>query len=403
MELTPVLLDWSALALRWLHLIAGIAWIGSSFYFMALDASLKKRAGLPDGVSGETWQVHGGGFYRMWKYSVAPPEMPAELTWFKWEAYTTLMSGLALLVVVYYLGAELYMIDPAKADIGPWTAAAIGIAVLVLGWVAYDRLCKSPLGQDQRTLAVIGLVVFPLVCLVLDQFLTGRAAFLHVGALIGTIMVANVAHVIIPNQKKVVAALLAHETPDPALGAEAKQRSVHNNYLTLPVLFIMISNHYPQTFASPFNWLILALVLVIGASIRHYFNIMHSGTKPPWWPWAVATVGFIVAIWIASFPATPPPLVDTAADERPATLAAVEEIIQGRCIMCHGQETFWPGLAHAPKGVVLESKRDLRIHADAIRDQVYQTHAMPPGNISMIEDGERRLIARWVDAGAPTE
>ncbi|MEZ5866208.1 MAG: urate hydroxylase PuuD [Geminicoccaceae bacterium] len=400
MDLTPILLDWSALALRWLHLIAGIAWIGSSFYFMALDASLKKRAGLPEGVSGETWQVHGGGFYRMWKYSVAPPEMPAELTWFKWEAYVTLMSGLALLVVVYYLGAELYMIDPAKADIGPWTAALVGIVVLALGWVVYDRLCKSPLGKDQRTLAGIGLAAFPLVCLALDQVVTGRAAFLHVGALIGTIMVANVAMVIIPNQKKVVA---AHAAPDPALGAQAKQRSVHNNYLTLPVLFIMISNHYPQTFASPFNWLILALVLVIGASIRHYFNIMHAGTKPPWWPWAVAALGFIVAIWIASFPATPPPLVDTAADERPATLAAVEEIVQGRCIMCHGQETHWPGWPTPPRASCSRARATCASTPPPSATEVYQTHAMPPGNISLIEDGERRLIARWVDARAPAE
>lgn len=401
MELTPILLDWTNLGLRWLHFIAGIAWIGSSFYFMALDASLKKISGLPRGVSGETWQVHGGGFYRMWKYSVAPPEMPAELTWFKWEAYTTLLSGLALLVVVYYLGAELYMIDPAKAELGPWTAALIGIAVLIVGWVAYDRLCKSPLGRDQRVLALVGLVAFPLLCLALDQIVTGRAAFLHVGALIGTIMVANVAMIIIPNQKKVVAALLAHETPDPALGAQAKQRSVHNNYLTLPVLFIMISNHYPQTFASPFNWLILALVLVIGASIRHYFNIMHTGTKPPWWPWAVAALGAVMAAWIASYPATSP---DPTAkkDEPPATFASVEEIVLGRCSMCHAREVFWPGLAHAPKGVVLETPRDIRVHADQIRAQAYQTHAMPPGNLTGIEDGERRLLARWVDAGAPT-
>lgn len=401
MELTPILLDWTNLGLRWLHFIAGIAWIGSSFYFMALDASLKKISSLPQGVSGETWQVHGGGFYRMWKYSVAPPEMPAELTWFKWEAYTTLLSGLALLVVVYYLGAELYMIDPAKAELGPWTAALLGIAVLIVGWIAYDRLCKSPLGRDQRVLALVGLVAFPLLCLALDQIVTGRAAFLHVGALIGTIMVANVAMIIIPNQKKVVAALLAHETPDPALGAQAKQRSVHNNYLTLPVLFIMISNHYPQTFASPFNWLILALVLVIGASIRHYFNIMHTGTKPPWWPWAVAALGAVMAAWIASYPATSP---DPTAkkDEPPATFASVEEIVLGRCSMCHAREVFWPGLAHAPKGVVLETPRDIRVHADQIRAQAYQTHAMPPGNITGIEDGERRLLARWVDAGAPT-
>ncbi len=400
MELTPILLDWTNLGLRWLHFIAGIAWIGSSFYFMALDASLKKISSLPQGVSGETWQVHGGGFYRMWKYSVAPPEMPAELTWFKWEAYTTLLSGLALLVVVYYLGAELYMIDPAKAELGPWTAALLGIAVLIVGWIAYDRLCKSPLGRDQRVLALVGLVAFPLLCLALDQIVTGRAAFLHVGALIGTIMVANVAMIIIPNQKKVVAALLAHETPDPALGAQAKQRSVHNNYLTLPVLFIMISNHYPQTFASPFNWLILALVLVIGASIRHYFNIMHTGTKPPWWPWAVAALGAVMAAWIASYPATSP---DPTAkkDEPPATFASVEEIVLGRCSMCHAREVFWPGLAHAPKGVVLETPRDIRVHADQIRAQAYQTHAMPPGNITGIEDGERRLLARWVDAGAP--
>ncbi len=398
MDLTPVLLDWTNLALRWLHFIAGIAWIGSSFYFMALDASLKKATSLPMGVSGETWQVHGGGFYRMWKYSIAPPEMPEELTWFKWEAYTTLLSGLALLVVVYYLGAELYMIDPTKADLGPWTAAAIGIAVLVLGWIAYDALCKSPLGRDQRVLAFIGLIAFPLVCLALDQVVTGRAAFLHVGALIGTIMVANVAMIIIPNQRKVVAALLAHKTPDPALGAQAKQRSVHNNYLTLPVLFIMISNHYPETFASPLNWLILALVLVIGASIRHYFNIMHTGKSPPWWPWAVAVLGGLLAIWVASFPATPPD--PAAAAEPPPSFATVENVVLGRCSMCHAREPFWPGLAHAPKGVVLETPRDIRVHARQIRAQAWLTHAMPPGNLTGMEPEERRELARWVDAGA---
>jgi len=400
MTFYPLLLDWTELALRWLHLIAGIAWIGSSFYFMALDASLRKRDGLPKGVHGEAWQVHGGGFYRMQKYNVAPPELPEELTWFKWEAYTTWISGFFLLVVMYYFGAELYMIDPETADIGAWTASAIGIATIVLGWVVYDQICKSRLGEDQRVLGAIGLIAFTLLCLLLNQFLSRRGAFLHTGALIGTIMVANVAHIIIPNQRKVVAALKAGETPDPALGLQAKQRSVHNNYLTLPVLFVMISNHYSLTFASRFNWLILGLSLIVGAAIRHFFNLRHEGKSSPWWTWGVAALGGIAIAWLASFPATPP--AEAAGKDDPALeLAEVQNVILGRCSMCHAEKPLWPGIPYPPKNVVLETPEDMARHAFAIHNQTVRTHAMPPGNITFIEEEERRLLDRWYRAGAP--
>jgi uncharacterized membrane protein len=295
-----VLWQWVDLLVRWTHVIAGIAWIGSSFYFVHLDSSIKRRDGLPPEAGGEAWQVHGGGFYHMVKYLVAPARMPDELTWFKWEAYATWMSGFALLVIVYYFGASLYMIDPAVLALPVWAAVAISVLGIALGWVAYNAMCRSPLGRDDVKLAAAGFVFLVVLAYVFTWIFSGRGAYMQMGALIGTMMAANVLMIIIPNQKKVVADLIAGRTPDPALGEVAKQRSMHNNYLTLPVLFVMISNHYPLAFASRFNWLILAIVLVVGAIIRHFYNTRHKGLPSPWWTWGVAAAGVVLIVWLSS-------------------------------------------------------------------------------------------------------
>ncbi|MCB1884159.1 MAG: urate hydroxylase PuuD [Geminicoccaceae bacterium] len=393
-------LDWLNLGLRWLHLIAGIAWIGSSFYFVALDASLRKRMDLPQGVQGEEWQVHGGGFYHMMKYTVAPAHMPEHLTWFKWEAYTTWLSGFALLVVMYYFGADLYMVDHEGWTLPGWAASLIGILTLAVGWVGYDALCKSKLGEDQRLLVLGGLVLLPIICVLLDTVLAARGAFFHIGALTGTIMVANVAMVIIPNQKKVVADLKAGRTPDPKLGAQAKQRSLHNNYLTLPVLFIMISGHYPQLYASPLNWLIVGLILVVGAVIRHWFNVHHAGKPAPHWAWGVAAAGALAIVLIASRPATADAAPGAEAEALPPDelRAEAEATVQGYCSMCHAREPLWEGIPHAPKGVYLETPEDIERHAFEVYTHAYLTHAMPPGNVTEIGDDERRLLGRWYEA-----
>jgi uncharacterized membrane protein len=300
MSLDPLLVEWANLGLRWLHVMAGIAWIGTSFYFVALDMGLKRRPGLPAGVQGEAWQVHGGGFYRMQKYAVAPDDLPEHLTWFKWEAYATWLSGFALLVALYYWNAELYLIDPAVMELTPGQAVAIGIGSVLAGLVVYEALCRSPLGRDDRLLAAVGFVLLVAAAWGYTRVFSGRGAFIHVGVLVGTIMVASVAHVIIPNQRKVVADLIARRQPDPRLGRQARQRSLHNNYLTLPVVFLMISNHYPLTFASRWNWAIVALVLVAGFAVRHFFNERHKGLPSPWWTWGVAAASLALMAWLGS-------------------------------------------------------------------------------------------------------
>ncbi len=268
-----LLWEWLNFAARWTHVITAIAWIGSSFYFIALDLGLKRREGLPAGAHGEDWQVHGGGFYHMQKYLVAPAQMPEHLTWFKWESYATWLSGFFLLCVLYYGSAELFLIDRSVADIAPWQAVAIGIAGLVAGWVVYDLLCKSPLGSNDYALYAVLFAFVVAMAWGFTQVFSGRGAFLHLGAFTATIMSANVFMIIIPNQKIVVASLLKGESPDPKFGKIAKQRSMHNNYLTLPVLFLMLSNHYPLAFGTQFNWIIIALVFLMGVTIRHFFNI----------------------------------------------------------------------------------------------------------------------------------
>lgn len=394
----PVLTEWVSMVIRWLHVVAGIAWIGSSFYFVHLDLSLRPGEDLPKGVQGAAWQVHGGGFYHLVKYLVAPPHLPAELTWFKWEAYTTWLSGFALLVAVYYLGAELFLIDRAVLDLSPDAAVALSLGGLVVAWLGYEALCRSPLGGNDTALALVLYLGLVALAFVGTHLFSGRGAFVEIGALVGTMMVANVFVVIIPNQKKVVAALRGGGTPDPALGRQAKQRSVHNNYLTLPVVFLMIANHYPLLYATRFNWLIVAIVLLLGPLIRHFFNSRHAGKGSPWWVWPVAALGMI-AIGLLSAAG---PREQLGQAEAKATFAQVEEIVVARCSMCHGAAPGWPSIATAPQGIRLDTPEAIRRHARSIELAAVRSSAMPPGNVSEMTAAERGTIAAWIAAGKPS-
>ena len=395
-----VLTEWVSAILRWLHVIAGIAWIGSSFYFIHLDLSLKPRAGLPQGVQGDAWQVHGGGFYHMVKYLVAPARMPDELTWFKWEAYVTWLSGFALLVIVYYLGAELYLIDRSVLELTAPMAAAIAFGSLVVTWLMYEALCRSPLGRHEVALALVGYVFLVALTYGFTHVFSGRGALNQIGALIGTIMVANVFLIIIPNQKKTVAALLAGKEPDAALGLAGKQRSVHNNYLTLPVVFLMISNHYPLIFATRFNWVMVAIVLAIGPIIRHFFNSRHEGKGSPWWTWGIAAAGMLAIAWLS---AAGPRQTSAAAVPANVTATAAHNVVLSRCSMCHMDGPLWPGVNAAPKNVLLDSPEAIQRHAHLIEINAVRSHAMPPGNVTQITDAERGVLAAWIAAGAPSK
>jgi uncharacterized membrane protein len=393
-----ILTEWSSLILRWLHVVAGIGWIGSSFYFIHLDLSLKSRAGLPDGVQGEAWQVHGGGFYRMVKYLVAPSEMPDELTWFKWEAYTTWLSGFALMVVVYYLDAELFLVDKSVLELTPLQAGLFSFGSLALAWLLYEGACRSGLAQYELRFAIGGYLFLVGLTYAFTHVLSGRGAFNQIGAIVGTIMVANVFALIIPNQKKIVAALLAGQAPDPKLGKTSKERSVHNNYLTLPVIFLMISNHYPLLFATRYNWLIVAIVLALGPIIRHFFNARHAGKESPWWVWGVAACGMIA---IALLSAAGPRDAKVGSAHAPANYANVEEIVLSRCSMCHGAEPVWASIVTAPKGILLDDSAHIQRNARLIGRNAAWANAMPPGNVTEMTGDERAAIREWLAAGAP--
>lgn len=405
--LDAYLMEWGSLLLRWLHIIAGIAWIGSSFFFMHLDATLKPAAGIPDGKGGHAWQVHGGGFYEMRKYLVAPEKLPPELTWHKWQAYWTWISGFFLLVWIYYAQAELYLIDPAVLVLPKWQAAAIGIASLALGWAVYDGLCRSPLARNDNLLALFGFGFVVAMAFVYAQIFSGRGAMIHIGALMATMMAGNVLMVIIPNQRKVVASLVAGQEPDPKYGKIGKQRSTHNNYITLPVIFMMMANHYPVTYAN--NAVIpaiTALVIVSGALVRHFYNNWHRDhSKAPWWAWAVAAAAIWLAFWIAmsSSPGGRERLGLKEMDERRIQIAGlslppqhVTDIIVGRCSMCHAPTPGWAGIQIAPKNVLLHTPERIALERDAIRIQSVLTHAMPPNNLTEMTRDERRQVAEWV-------
>jgi uncharacterized membrane protein len=391
--------DWVSLLLRWTHVVAGIAWIGSSFYFVALDAGLKRDDTLDAGVGGEAWQVHGGGFYRIQKYLVAPSFLPAELTWFKWEAYATWIFGFALLVVVYYGQPELYLIDRSVADLGTGNAVLIAVLTLPLGWLVYDSLCRSALGRNPMRLTVAGLVLLLATIWGLTHLFSGRGAYMQVGALVGTIMVANVFFVIIPNQKKIIASLLAGEKPDPALGLMGKQRSLHNNYLTLPVVFLMISNHYPAISSGPTNWIVVSGVFVIGFLVRHFFNLKHSGGRPQWWLFPAAGV-IVILLVIATLPHRPAMEGVAAGPATPVQFAQVQQIVQTRCQVCHSATPRFQGISEPPKGVMFDNPAQIAALAPQIYTQAVASHAMPLNNLTAITDEERHILGAWITAGS---
>jgi len=399
-----IFMDWAEFAVRWLHVVTAIAWIGSSFYFIALDLGLRKDVPLPPGASGEQWQVHGGGFYHIQKYMVAPDKMPDDLIWFKWESYSTWLSGAALLALVYYLGADLYLVDPNVLDIPVWQAVAISVASLGLGWLIYDAICKSRFGDDNTRLMIGLYVILVAMAWGYTQVFSGRAALLHLGAFTATIMTANVFAVIMPNQRIVVADLIAGRVPDAKYGKIAKQRSTHNNYLTLPVVFLMLSNHYPLAFASEMNWLIASLVFLMGVTIRHWFNTHHAKKGNPHWTWAATAILFVVIMWLSSAPMFRPEVEEAALPrgaERFAAAAGFDEvtdIVLGRCSMCHAAEPGWEGIHYAPKGVHLETGGQIALQAREIYLQAGVTHAMPPANVSFIEPAERAKIVAWYRA-----
>ena len=397
-----IIWEWLSFAARWLHVITAIAWIGSSFYFIALDLSLQKNSALPKDVHGEEWQVHGGGFYHIQKYLVAPAELPKHLTWFKWESYATWMSGFALMCIVYYAGADLYLIDRSLWDVEPWIAITTSLGSIVISYLIYDLLCKSRLGQKPTLLMVLLYLILVLAAWGYTQIFTGRAAFLHLGAITATIMSCNVFIVIIPNQKIVVADLINNKTPDPKYGKIAKLRSTHNNYLTLPVIFLMLSNHYPLAFGTEYNWVIASLVFLMGVTIRHYFNSMHARSSNPTWTWAITIIIFLVIMWLSTVPKVLDKSFSKMSKHTERFLSSedfrgVQDVISTRCSMCHAQEPVYSGVYTAPKKVLLETEEQIARYARDIYLQAGRSNAMPPANVSWMEEKERALIVKWYE------
>jgi len=387
------LIEWVNLVIRWAHLVVGIGWIGTSFYFIALDLGLRKRENMPEGVYGTAWEVHGGGFYHVQKYLVAPSTLPPDLIWFKWEAYLTWVTGFGLLIVQYYVHARAYLIDPSVQPLLPAQAVVISILSLGAGWLIYDRICKSALGRNPTLLAVLVFVLVVLAAWIYTNVFSGRGAFIHVGAFVGTIMAVNVFGIIIPNQKKITAALLAGRAPDPALGAQGKQRSVHNNYLTLPVLVLMVSSHYPMLFSHPHSWLVVALIVVIGGSARHFLNRHDAGDPLTriWWTLPVMAVGIAVAIWL-----TAPRALDTTGVS--VNEGDVLTIVAKHCVSCHSPRPSHEGFDAPPKGVVLVSIDDVVRNKEQVLAQAVHGDAMPLGNETAITDQERAALGAFLES-----
>lgn len=399
--------DWIGFAIRWVHVITAMAWIGSSFYFIALDLGLRRDGDL-GGADGEEWQVHGGGFYHVRKYLVAPEALPEHLTWFKWESYSTWLSGAALLMVVYWVGGELFLLDPSRADLALWQGILISAGSLTVGWVIYDFLCKSPLGERPTVLMLLLFVLLVVMSWGYNQVFTGRAALLHLGAFTATIMTGNVFFIIMPNQRVVVADLKSGRVPAAKYGKIAKLRSTHNNYLTLPVIFLMLSNHYPLAFATPYAWIIAALVFLMGVTIRHFFNTMHARKGRPHWTWAVTALLFLIIMWLSSAGVQSPP-EEATLSPRAQHFAAAEgfedayDTVVSHCSMCHAREPVWDGILWPPKGVVLETPGDVAHRAGQVYLQAGLSHAMPPPNAIAMAAEDRAVIANWYRAAARGE
>ncbi len=386
-------LDWLHLIVRWAHVIFGISWIGASFYFIFLENSLNRTENLRDELAGNLWAIHGGGFYYIEKYKIAPKEIPKTLHWFKYEAYFTWLSGILLLLLVYYFNAEAYMLDPAVSGIDGSTAIGIGVATLVVGWFIYDFLCKTSLLHQKRTFALVGFAILTAIGYILSQYLSGRAAFMHVGALIGTIMVGNVFFTIIPSQKAMVRAAKKNLPLDPNLGKYAGLRSLHNNYMTFPVVYVMISNHFPATFSPTFNWIVLAGLTLASAAVRHYINLHEKGQQARW------MIPFAVVALIALVIVTSPRKVKFSSNEI-VSFSEVQPIIQKRCVSCHSAKPTDDVLTVAPNAVMFDTPEEIRKKADRIMVRVVQTKTMPQGNKTGVTEEERELLGRWLQQGA---
>ncbi|WP_194721965.1 urate hydroxylase PuuD [Noviherbaspirillum malthae] len=402
------LLDWANLLLRWLHVIVAIAWIGSSFYFVWLDNSLKPPTDktLKDqGVGGELWAVHGGGFYNPQKYLGAPRHLPEDLHWFYWESYSTWLSGFGLFSVLYLFNPKVFLIDPNVANLTPTVAVLLAIGFLVVGWLFYDILCRM-LQKNEKLLAVLVVAFVVIASYAACHLFSGRAAFLIIGAMIATIMSANVFFWIIPGQRKVVAAMKAGQPVDPIHGQRGKQRSVHNTYFTLPVLFAMLSNHYTMTYSHPHNWLVLVLIMLAGVLIRQFFILRHKGVVNPVYPIVAVAMLAGTAAWIApSKPAAAPasapstaPAGGTPGEAAAADITQVQALMQKHCIQCHSAApTMMPTAA---KGLMFDQPEKTKAHAQQIYQQVVLQKAMPLGNITKMTDEERALIGKWYEGGA---
>ncbi len=410
--LATYLLDWTGLLVRWLHVIAGIAWIGASFYFVWLDNHLQPVRGddpADAGVAGELWAVHGGGFYRSRKYRVAPAVLPPTLHWFYWEAYTTWLSGFTLLCLLYFLRAEAYLIDPAVLPLSKASAILIALGFLAGGWLIYDGLCRSALGRTSWALAAVLATLLAVEAWALCRLFSGRGAFMLFGCGLGTIMVANVAMVIIPGQRELVRAKKAGRDPDAAPGQRGKQRSVHNTYFTLPVIFLMISNHYAMTYGARHNWLVLIAMSFAGACIRAWFVARHQPSQQRTWLTALPAVLGVLTVVGVVLALTPP--TDGVAGGAIAANAAVavgvraddpshvQEIVQRRCAPCHAVQPVQPGFSAAPNGVILQSLDQVIAHLTQVQQQL-STHAMPLGNLTGMTEDERAAVLQWIGRGA---
>jgi uncharacterized membrane protein len=389
----PYANEWLDLLVRWLHMIAAVAWIGASFYFIALDNHLqppKDETDAERGVGGEAWEIHGGGFYQVQKYRIAPPKLPEPLHWFKWEAYTTWLSGFALLVVLYYVNADTYLIDKSVADLRPWQAIAISAALLVAAWFVYDALCR--LVRNDLGLGAILLVLVTVSAWGVSHLFSGRAEYIQVGAMLGTMMAGNVFFVIIPAHWDLIRAKEAGREPAATPGLRAKQRSVHNNYLTLPVVFTMISNHFPITYGHSYSWLILVALLVIGAWVRHFFNLRHSGRTAWWIPVTAALAIAVVAVAIR------PQGSSGRAGGTPVPFSRVQAIVDRRCGACHSLHPTKTG--SPPKGIAFDTPAQIEARADAIERVAVETKTMPLGNVTAMTQAERDALGAWIEQGA---
>jgi len=394
------IIEWLNLTVRWIHIITGIAWIGSSFYFNWLENALNRTKNLRDEIAGDLWAIHGGGFYYLEKYKVSPESIPKNLHWFKYEAYFTWISGFSLLIIVYYLNANLYMVDSGENAINPNWAILIGIWTLIGGWFLYDALCETPLVKNPLLFSFLGLFLVMIIAYLLTQVFSSRAAYIHVGALIGTCMAANVFRVIIPSQKKLVKAAKEGKKPDPKDGKKAAMRSLHNNYMTLPVLFIMISNHFPSTYGNEYNWLILGALFLIGAGVRHYYNMRGKGKgSKAFWILPAAILGMALLTWYTS-PTRAKSFATTDDQQSKVSFSTANAIIQSRCTTCHSASPTDDLFVVAPNGVMFDTPEQIKKHADNILIRSVHNKTMPLANKTGMTEEERETLRRWIEQGA---